>query len=327
MLLGNALIICTMLIYVTDQVSDTVLAANFLNSFRQAKPHRLGQSATLSTPNDRPRGPPKTSDDERVDQLCEEVRKGFEKHLQKEKTHDVSSASESEQPKKKPIQAKAMPTPPPPPQRRQKGTARTVSSSSAKDERRSPVRGSAARRGTSTQAKELFKDADAAKKLFTKFKQETEAIEWYQRSPGPQCCKNIETCNAEEAMFWCHPCGLAYCLSCRAQGLACNHHITNYSSEISSDFMPDSIGSKDSPFDVGAIIDSVLLNPHTSEPQEVNKLKRAGGPCLSSEKWPETWKLLPAEFCETWNRRLRLYWIYLQASRWQLSAHSAGTFS
>ena len=261
--------------YVTDQVSDTVIAANFLNSFRQAKAAPARPVRDTSTPNDRPRGPPKTSDDERVDQLRAEVRKRFEKHLQKEKTHDVSSASESEQPKKKPIQAKAMPTPPPQPQRPQKGTARTVSSaaasgskasasrtaeSSATDERRNPVRGSAATRETSTQAKELFKDADAAKKIFTKFKQETEAIEWYQRPTGPQCCKNFETCNAEDAMFWCHPCGFAYCLNCRVQGLACDHHIIKYSSEISSDFLPDSIGSKDSPFNVGAIIDSVLAD-------------------------------------------------------------------
>ena len=255
--------------YVTDQVSDPVIAAGFLNSFRQAKTAPARPVRDTSTPNDRPRGPPKTPDDERVDQLREEVRKRFEKHLQKEKTQDVSSASESEQPKKKPT----VPTPPHPPQRKQKGTARTVSSaaasgskasasltaeSSARDERRNPVRGSAARRKTSTQAKELFKDAEAAKKFFTKFKQETEAIEWYQRPTGPQCCKNFHTCNAEDAMFWCHPCGFAYCLDCRVSGLACDHHIINYSSELSSEFMPDSIGSKDSPFDIGVLIDAVL---------------------------------------------------------------------
>ena len=262
--------------YVADQISDPVIAAHFLNSFKQAKAESARPVRDTSTPNDRPLGPPKTSDDERVDRLREEVRKRFENRLKKEKTHDVSSTSESEQAKAMPkqlrpatpIQAKAMPK-----QRQQKGTARTVSSaaasdskasasrtaeSSARDERGKPVKGSVAKRETSTQAKELFKDADAAKKIFTKFKQETEAIEWYQRPPGPQCCKNFETCNAEDAMFWCHPCGLAYCLDCRVSGLACDHHIVNYSSESSSDFMPDSIGSKDSPFDVGAIIDSVL---------------------------------------------------------------------
>jgi hypothetical protein len=191
------------------------------------------------------------------------------------KTLDVSSSSESEsmaQPVM-PIKAKAMPTPPPPPKRQQKSTVKTVSSaaasdssasasrpaeSSARDERRKPVKGSAAKRETSTQAKELFKDADAAKKFFTQFKQETDEIEWYQRPDGPQCCKKFDICQADNAMFWCHPCGFAYCLQCRVRGDACDHHIINYSSEISSEFMPDSISSIDSPFKVGQIIDSVL---------------------------------------------------------------------
>ena len=168
------------------------------------------------------------------------------------------------------MKAKAMPK-----QQKQKGTARTVSSatasdskasvsrtadSSARDERRKPVKGSASKRETSTQAKELFKDADAAKNYFTKFKKETEELEWYQRPTGPQCCKKNDTCNAADAMFWCHPCGFAFCLDCRVSGLACDHHIINYSSELSSDFMPDSIGSQDSPFDVGVLIDAVLAD-------------------------------------------------------------------
>ena len=70
--------------------------------------------------------------------------------------------------------------------------------------------------------------------------------------------KKMESCNAADAMFWCHPCGFAYCLDCRVHGLACDHHIINYSSELSSDFMPDSIGSKDSPFDIGVLIEAVL---------------------------------------------------------------------
>ena len=114
------------------------------------------------------------------------------------------------------------------------------------------------RRETSTQAKELFKDADAAKKSFSKFKKETDELEWYQRPPGPQCCKNFSDCGTAEAMFWCHPCGLAFCLECRVNGLACEHNIINYSSELSSGFMPDSIGSSDSPFDIGVLIDAVL---------------------------------------------------------------------
>ena len=59
-------------------------------------------------------------------------------------------------------------------------------------------------------------------------------------------------------MFWCHPCGFAYCLECRTCGLACNHNIVNYSSELSSEFLPDSISSTQSPFDIGVLVDAVL---------------------------------------------------------------------
>ena len=112
-------------------------------------------------------------------------------------------------------------------------------------------------RETSTQAKELFKDAEAAQKFYSKFKKETKEIEWYQRPTGPQCCTNFKDCGCAEAMFWCHPCGLAFCLECRTNGLACDHNIINYSSELSSDFLPDSIGSTKSPFDIGVLIDAV----------------------------------------------------------------------
>ena len=120
------------------------------------------------------------------------------------------------------------------------------------------INGSAARRETSTQAKELFKDADVAKNFFSKFKKETDELEWYQRTPEPQCCKKNSDCGSAEAMFWCHPCGLAFCLECRVNGQACEHNIINYSSELSSGLMPDSIGSRDSHFDIGVLIDAVL---------------------------------------------------------------------
>jgi hypothetical protein len=68
--------------------------------------------------------------------------------------------------------------------------------------------------------------------------------------------RSVVKSGAAEAMFWCHPCGLAYCLECRVNGLAREHNIINYPSELSSDFMPDSIGSRDSPFDIGVLIDA-----------------------------------------------------------------------
>ena len=40
--------------------------------------------------------------------------------------------------------------------------------------------------------------------------------------------------------------------------MACDHNIINYSSELSAGFLPDSIGSSDSPFDIEVLIDAVL---------------------------------------------------------------------
>ena len=74
----------------------------------------------------------------------------------------------------------------------------------------------------------------------------------------PQYCKIFSECGSAEAMFWCHPCGFAYCLECRTCGLACNHSIVNFSSELSADFMPDSIGSSKSLFDIEEFVDAVL---------------------------------------------------------------------
>jgi hypothetical protein len=64
--------------YVTEQISDITITANFLNRFRQATAAPARPVRDTDTPNDRPRGPPKSTDDERVDQLREEVRKRFE---------------------------------------------------------------------------------------------------------------------------------------------------------------------------------------------------------------------------------------------------------
>ena len=207
--------------------------------------------------------------------IAERFKKSMRKAAQKEasKTRIDISTSESEsvqmaQPVK-PILAKAMPTK----EKWQKKSdipesSATASSSTAsasksavnpaKEDRRKPVKGSANKRETSVRAKELFKDANAAKEVYSKFKQEFTEIQWFQRPEGPQCCKNFETCGADDAMFWCHPCGFAYCLKCRVNGEACDHHIVNYSSELGAKFLPESIRAKDSPFDVGEIIDTVL---------------------------------------------------------------------
>ena len=252
--------------YVGEQIEKIPVVTKFLDCFRSTAPGPSRPLRTVVTPNDQERGPPETEEDKKVNALRDEIPKRFKKHLEKAKNHEVTSASESEAPKRK-IQSKPMP-------RKQKSAAAAASSEKASGStntasavnlqadspwgsRRQVVK-TRARREMNTQAKELFRDADAAQRFFTKFKKETEEIQWFPRTAGPQCCKNFSERNCAEAMFWCHPCGFAYCLECRTCGLACKHNIVNYSSELSSDFLPDSISSTQSPFDIGVLVDAVL---------------------------------------------------------------------
>lgn len=75
----------------------------------------------------------------------------------------------------------------------------------AKEDRCKPVRLSAAKRETSARARELFKDADAAKEVFSKFKQEFTEIQRFQCPEGPQCCKSFSECLAETLCFGASP--------------------------------------------------------------------------------------------------------------------------
>ena len=252
--------------YVSEKIMEIPVVTKFLEGFRSAATGPSRPVRLVATPNDQERGPPETEEDKKVNALREEISKRFKKHLEKAKNQEVTSASESEAPKRK-IQSKPMP-------KRKKSAADAADSSKASDtadtasavdlQARSPcggrksVKQTMARREMSTQAKELFRDADAAQKFFSKFKKETEEIPWFGRPTGPQCCKNFEDCGCAEAMFWCHPCGFAYCLECRTCGLACKHNIVNYSSELSTEFLPDSISSNRSPFDIGVLVDAVL---------------------------------------------------------------------
>ena len=109
-------------------------------------------------------------------------------------------------------------------------------------------------------ASELFKDAESAQKVFDDFNHEFETTAWWPRPIGPQCCSNFETCKNDNSMLWCHACGQAFCLQCRRDGRACNHHVVNYSSEVSAEFMPDSIGAEGSTVDIQELLDTVLEN-------------------------------------------------------------------
>ena len=83
-------------------------------------------------------------------------------------------------------------------------------------------------------------------------------MQWWPRPEGELDCANEPTCGSTNAIFWCHVCGCAYCLQCRHRGEACDHDISCYSSELFDFFLPDSIGAKDSPFDIQQLIEDTM---------------------------------------------------------------------
>ena len=177
--------------HVTAQLTDEQTISDFLNSFRQARAEPTSVwtrfAAILQNVSKR---------------VCVRL---LRRKLLKTRIDISTSESESVQMAQpvKPILAKAMPTK----EKWQKKSdipesSATASSSTAsasksavnpaKEDRRKPVKGSANKRETSVRAKELFKDANAAKEVYSKFKQEFTEIQWFQRPEGPQCCKNFE---------------------------------------------------------------------------------------------------------------------------------------
>ena len=163
--------------FVGEQIMQIPIVTKFLESFRSTAPGPARPMRTVSTPNDQERGPPETEEDKKVNALRDEISKRFKKHLDKAKNNEATSASESEAPKRK-IQSKPMP-------KKQKGAAAAASSEQASGtydtatgidtqpgspwgSRRQVVK-TRARREMNTQAKELFRDADAAQKFLLKF--------------------------------------------------------------------------------------------------------------------------------------------------------------
>ena len=156
--------------YVGEQIEKIPVVTKFLESFRSTAPGPARPMRTVVTPNDQERGPPETEEDKKVNALRDEISKRFKKHLNKAKNNEATSASESEAPKRK-IQSKPMP-------KKQKDAASAASSDQASGtygtvtgidtQPRSPfgnrrqVVKTMARREMNTQAKELFRDADAA---------------------------------------------------------------------------------------------------------------------------------------------------------------------
>ena len=107
---------------------------------------------------------------------------------------------------------------------------------------------------TSEQAKELFKDAEASQQVYENMLQSFTNIQWFSKPHEVEACKNVDFCQNEQAMLFCHRCGVSYCLECRTTGQACDHHICNYSSELESFFFPDDIGSAESGIDIQELI-------------------------------------------------------------------------
>ena len=247
--------------YVTEEIQKLPVVQKFLSGFqdRTIAPSRPTRSG--ATPNDQDLGPPEDEDDRKVTALRTKLTARFKRHLEKAQKAEDTSASETDAPKK--IEPKKMP-------RERKNAASAASSEKAPDASdsdagkyeedgpRGSVRKCFYRREASTQAKRLFRDADAAAKFYDDFKKQTDEIQWFARPSGPQCCKNFAECEADDAMFWCHPCGFAYCLKCRIAGLACEHHVVNYSSEVPVEFMPDSISAAHSTLKIDELIKTVL---------------------------------------------------------------------
>ena len=194
--------------YVTEKIQELPVVQKFLSGFQdttvvQSRPPRTGV-----TPNDQDLGPPEDEDDRKVSALRTKIAARFKRHLEKAQKAEETSASESDAPKK--IQPKKMP-------RERKNAASAASSEKAPDASdsdagkyeedgpRGSVRKCFYRRETSTQAKRLFRDADAAAKFYDEFKKQTDEIQWFARPTGPQCCKNFAECESADAMFWCVP--------------------------------------------------------------------------------------------------------------------------
>jgi hypothetical protein len=181
--------------FVSEKLTDPPTNKSFLDSFRTARA-APARPARQGPTNDCSRGPPKTREDERVDQIRSNIAERFKasmrKAAQKEakkssKTSIISDTSESEsvhmaQPVE-PIRAKAMlvkeswrkKSDIPESSATASGSSASASrpaENTATERQRQPVKASANKREASVCAKELFKDAEAAKEVYSKFKQE-----------------------------------------------------------------------------------------------------------------------------------------------------------
>eukprot|EP00435_Cladocopium_sp_Y103_P022362 s2064_g5.t1 len=83
-------------------------------------------------------------------------------------------------------------------------SSRPSGSASAKTKSKTTNKAPAPKRETSQQAKNLFKDAEAAKNVYVQWTQEFANIEWFAH-PGEKipCTNADDVCGCQDAMFWC----------------------------------------------------------------------------------------------------------------------------
>ena len=133
-------------------------------------------------------------------------------------------------------------------------SSKPADTTAKKGHNKQEVKGPDIKKEASQRAKEMLRDADAARKVYEDLVQDLTNTSWFVRPEGTLERRNVQNCGNTEAMYWCHKCGYAYCLDCRSHGEACDHHICNYSSELGEQFMPDSIGSKESTFNIDDLV-------------------------------------------------------------------------
>ena len=179
--------------HVTSKLSDSTTIGNFLNSFQTVRAAPARPTREGPTPNDASRGPSRSQEDDRVDEIRHTIAVRFKEGMRKEvrtetrkenKRREVTgrkqiniSSSDSESSSHmakpvKPIEAKAMPKQGETwrrksdiPERSAAASSASASSSkpaenTAKERVKQTVKAPASKRETSQRAKEVFKDAD-----------------------------------------------------------------------------------------------------------------------------------------------------------------------
>ena len=184
-----------------------------------------------------------------------------------------------------------------------------------------------------TQAKDLFRDADAAQKFFTKFKRETEEIPVVSQASQahsaartfPKTAIVLRQCSGATLVALPTAWNAALC------GLACHHNIVNYSSELSTEHLPDSISSSTSHLSISeCLLMLYLLSLRFSEQLEV---EHAADPsrkifrtlsriCVKADPWViPTFRVLQG----TVSSSSIILAIFILMPRWNSNSNSSGT--